>query len=53
MDKETLYAENKALRTMNLHLSDRTDVLEKAIGNALQADDLDSCQEILREAARK
>ena len=30
MDKETLYAENKALRTMNLHLSDRTDVMEKA-----------------------
>ena len=53
MDKETLFAENDALRKMNQHIADRTDRLEKAIGAALGAEDLAACKDVLRAAVRK
>lgn len=53
MDKETLYAENKALRQMNQHLSDRVNELEKALCAVLDAEDLDACKDKIREEVSK
>ena len=53
MDKETLYAENKALRQMNQRLSDRIDRMEKALCAVLDAEDLDVCKDMIREEVSK